>query len=393
LRGLLAMYIKRNIETRILNLLEYFPALAILGSRQVGKTTLAKEILKQLSKESVYLDLENPVDNAVLDHPFEFIQAVKDKTVVIDEIQRRPDLFPILRSAIDSYRINGRFIILGSASKDLLLLSNESLAGRIVYLELTPFYYHEISSLSDFRGHWLRGGYPLAFTQNDDYIREEWHRSFLLAYVERDLRMLGLGTNSTDVQRLLYMLSSVHGNLLNYFNLANSIGLSNMTVKNIVSYFERSFIIRILPPYYVNIGKRLVKTPKIYFRDSGIINFLLGITSYEDLLRHSMTGNLWEGYILENIINTLGDHYQYYFYRTADGAECDLLIFEGAICKAVVDAKFTSSPKNTKSMTIVIQDLKPQQAFFVVPECKLPYTIGDNLFVATLEQTISFLQK
>ena len=385
------MYIKREIEDQILLLVKNFPSVAILGSRQVGKTTLAKSISAQLDKESVYLDLENPLDRAVLDHPLEFIQSVQNKTVVIDEIQRRPELFPVLRSAIDSNRMNGRFILLGSASKDLLLMSNESLAGRIVYNELTPFFFKEISTLSDFRVHWLKGGYPDAFLQSDDFVRRQWFKSFLSAYLERDLLMLGLGSSSNDVQRLFYMLASVHGNLLNYSSLANSIGLNVMTVRNIVSFFEKSFIIRILQPYYTNLGKRLVKTPKVYFRDSGIINYLLGLTSYEDILRHPMLGFLWEGYVIENMIDTLGDRYQYYFYRTADGTECDLLILEGAVCKAVIDVKFSPAPKNTKSMTTAIQDMKPIQAFFIVPECKIPYSIAQNLTVATQEQAISLM--
>jgi predicted AAA+ superfamily ATPase len=386
------MYIKRKIESQILLLMKHFPSVAILGSRQVGKTTLAKEISSQLDKESVYLDLENPADSSALDHPVEFLNTVLDKTVIIDEIQRRPELFPVLRSVIDSNRINSRFILLGSASKDLLLMSNESLAGRIVYNELTPFFYSEISTLSDFRVHWLRGGYPVAFIQNDDLIRSQWQRSFLSAYIERDLLMLGLGTSSNDVQRLFYMIASVHGNLLNYSNLANSIGLSVMTVRNVVSLFEKSFIIRILQPYYTNIGKRLVKTPKVYFRDSGIINFLLGLTSYENMLRHPMLGYLWEGYVIENIINTLGDRYQYYYYRTADGTECDLVIFEGTNCTAAIDVKFSPAPKSTRSMTTAIRDLKPIRAFFIVPECKVPHSIAKNIMIATPDQVISLLQ-
>lgn len=386
------MYIKRAIESQILLLLKHFPSVAILGSRQVGKTTLVKEISGQIDRESVYLDLENPADNTVFDHPIEFLKSVQDKTLIIDEIQRRPEIFPVLRSAIDSDRSNGRFILLGSASKDMLLLSNETLAGRIVYNELTPFYISEINTLSDFRVHWLRGGYPVSFTQDDGFIRGQWLKSFLSAYVERDLRMLGLGSSSNDIQRLLSMLTVYHSNLLNYSSLANSMGMSIMTVRNIISYFEKSFIIRILQPFFVNIGKRLVKTPKIYFRDSGILNYLLGIASYEELLRNPMLGYLWEGYVIENIITALGDKYQYYFYRTADGTECDLLINEGTKCKAVVDAKFSPAPGITKSITIAIQDLNPEQAFYIVPETKMPYSISNNLVVASLEQAISLLK-
>jgi predicted AAA+ superfamily ATPase len=385
------MYIIREIEDNLLLILRYFPAVAILGSRQVGKTTLVKKITGQLVNESVYLDLENPVDNVVFDHPIEFIQSVQNKTIIIDEIQRRPELFPVLRSAIDANRENGRFILLGSAGKDLLLLSNETLAGRIAYLELTPFFFKEISMIADFRTHWLRGGYPLMLVQEEDIIRKMWMRSFLSAYVERDLKMLGLGSNPSDVQRLLYMITTLHGNLLNYSNLSNSIGLSVTTIKNIISFFEKSFIVRILQPYYTNIGKRLVKTPKIFFRDSGIINFLVGINSYEELLRNPMLGHLWEGYVIENVINTLGDRFQYFFYRTADGAECDLVIYEGNSCKAVIDAKFSPSPRKTKSITITLQDLQPEIAFFIVPDCKIAYSIDDKLMIATIEQALALL--
>ncbi len=376
------MYIKRTIESKMLMLLEHFPAVAILGPRQAGKTTLVKEIRKQLAKESIYLDLENPADLGALMHPVEFLNSVSNKTVIIDEIQRRPDLFPVLRAVIDNNRVNGRFILLGSANPELLFLSNETLAGRIVYLELTPFEYTEIQHLTDFRDHWLKGGFPESFKQNDNAIRSVWFKSFLSAYFERDLRMLGLNTSPTNLQRLFQMISASQGGLLNFSSLANSLGVSSPIVGNAISFFERSFIVRILQPWHSNIGKRLVKTPKIYIRDSGIVNYLLGLSAYEDILRHPMLGNLWEGYIVENIINTLGDEYNYFFYRTADGAECDLVIYHGNTCVAAIDAKFSPQPRRTKSMAITINDLKPQRAYYIVPECPAMYAIGDDQFVA-----------
>ena len=377
------MYIKRSIEDRLLMLLEHFPAVAILGPRQAGKTTLVKEIRKQISKESIYLDLENPADLGVLDHPVEFLNSVSNKTVIIDEIQRKPDLFPVLRAVIDSNRVNSRFILLGSASPQLLFLSNETLAGRIVYLELTPFEHTEIEHLTDFRNHWLKGGFPEPFMIQDQRIRKEWFKSFISAYTERDLQLLGLSTSPANLQRLIQMISAIQGGILNSSSLSNSLGISSPGVSNAISFFERSFIVRLLQPWHSNIGKRLVKTPKIYIRDSGIANYLLNITDYESLLRHPHLGNLWEGYVIEDIINTLGDEYSYYFYRTADGTECDLLVFRGEQCLAAIDAKFVPSPKHTKSMTITIQDLKPSKAFFVVPECLSPYNFSDNQFVAT----------
>lgn len=377
------MYIKRSIENRLLALLDHFPAVAILGPRQAGKTTLVKEIRKQLTKECVYLDLENPADSSALEHPVEFLNSVSDKTVIIDEIQRKPELFPVLRAVIDNNRVNSRFILLGSASPRLLFLSNETLAGRIVYLELTPFEHTEIQHLTDFRSHWLKGGFPVPFLIQDQRIRKEWFKSFISAYIERDLQLLGLSTSPANLQRLIQMISAIQGGMLNSSSLSSSLGISSPGVSNAISFFERSFIVRLLQPWHSNIGKRLVKSPKIYIRDSGIANYILKITDYESLLRHPHLGNLWEGYVIEDIINTLGDDYIYYFYRTADGTECDLLIFRGEECLAAIDAKFVPSPQRTKSMTITIQDLKPRKAFFVVPECPIPYNLSDNQFVAT----------
>lgn len=377
------MYIKRTIQEKLILLLGHFPSVALLGPRQVGKTTLVNEIRKNLDRESIYLDLENPADLGALDHPVEFLNSIAQKTVIIDEIQRMPHLFPVLRSVIDSNRISGRFILLGSATPQLLFLSNETLAGRIAYLELSPFDHTEVQHLTDFRNHWLRGGFPNPFLLTDDQIRKTWYKSFLSAYIERDIRMLGLNTSPAILQRLFQMISASQGGLLNMSNLANSLGVTIPTIQNAISFFERSFIVRLLQPWYSNIGKRLVKTPKVYIRDSGITNHLLGLSVYEDLLRHPLLGNLWEGYVVEDIINTLGDEYNYFFYRTADGTECDLVIFKANVCIAIIDAKFSPNPKSTKSMAITIQDLKPQKAFFAVPECPVPYNISDKQSVAT----------
>lgn len=377
------MYIKRMLEDKILSLLSYFPAVAVLGPRQVGKTTLVKEISKRIVGETIYLDLENPADLGALIHPVEFLKSVSQKTVIIDEIQRRPDLFPVLRSVIDQNRVNGRFILLGSASPELLFLSNETLAGRIVYFELTPFAHLEIQHIADFREHWLKGGFPEPFKLGEYEVRKIWFKSFLSAYFERDLRLLGLGTSPTNLQRLFQMITSQQGGLLNYSSLANSLGVSLPVVVNAISFFERSFIVRLLQPWHSNIGKRLVKKPKIYIRDSGIVNYLLDLYKYESLLRHSMLGSLWEGYVVEDLINTLGDEYQYFFYRTADGAECDLVIYLGNKCIAAIDAKFTPQPHRTKSMSITIQDLNPLRGFYAVPDCQATYSLSENQFVAT----------
>jgi len=387
------MYIPRLLESTLIQYSLNFPATGILGPRQVGKTTLVKEIIPRLSKPSFYLDLENPADRGALNHPLEFFNSLRDKTVIIDEIQRLPDLFPVLRSAIDQHRIPGRFIILGSASRELITLSNETLAGRIVYTELTPFYLDELLGIMDFRDHWLRGGFPDALQANDTFIRDSWMRSYILSYIERDLGLLGLGSSPRDTERLMYMLAANHAGLMNYSNLSNSLGMHVNTVKNIISYFEKSFLIRILQPWYANVGKRLVKTPKVYFRDTGMVNYLLALSAYEDLLRYPGLGNLWEGYVIENMINSLGEGYRFYFYRTADGAECDLLIFKGTQCIAALDPKFSAAPPKTRSMTVAVNDVKPLSAFYIVPEVTVPYSLNDNTRVATIPQALQWIKE
>lgn len=387
------MYIPRLLESTLIQYSLNFPATGILGPRQVGKTTLAKKVIPRLSKETVYLDLENPSDRGALIHPLEFFNSLRDKTVIIDEIQRLPDLFPVLRSAIDQHRVPGRFIILGSASRKLITLSNETLAGRIVYTELTPFYLDELSGITGFRDHWLKGGFPDALMATDKFIRDSWMRSYLSSYIERDLGLLGLGSSPRDTERLMYMLAANHAGMLNYSSLSNSQGIHVNTVKNITSFFEKSFLIRILQPWYANVGKRLIKTPKVYFRDSGMVNYLLGLSSYEDILRYPGLGNLWEGYVIENMISSLGEGFRFYFYRTADGAECDLLIFKGTQCIAAVDPKFSAAPSKTHSMTIAINDVKPASAFYIVPEVAVPYLISDNTRVATIPQALQWIKE
>ena len=385
------MYIYRVIEEKFLLLTRNFPAIAVLGPRQVGKTTFVKEIRNKLENESLYLDLENPVDTGALAHPVEFFNSVAGKTVIIDEIQRKPDLFPVLRSVIDSKRVNGRFILLGSASPQLLFLSNETLAGRIIYMELTPFIYREIEYLSDFRQHMIKGGFPVPFGMGDEYLRKEWFKSFISAYFERDLRLLGLSTPPSTLQRLFQMIATLQGGILNMSNLAKSLGVSSPTVSNIISYYESSYMVRLLRPWHSNIGKRLVKSPKLYIRDTGIVNYILGIPSYDQLLTHPNLGQIWEGYVIEEIISTLSNDFQFCFYRTADGTECDLAIMKGDRCLAVIDAKFTPAPSRTKSMTISQQDLQAQQAFYIVPQCETPYSLSESQMVATPWQVIDII--
>jgi len=377
--------VERLLKNRLLSVIEFFPAVAILGSRQAGKTTLAKMVMNFLHRESFYLDLENPLDRSRLTNPLAFFSANKEKCIIIDEIQRNPELFPILRSVIDEDRKPGRFILLGSASPELLFISSESLTGRIVYLELTPFLFCEIKKLKQDNDHWIRGGYPQPFLSDNSNFRKEWFKSFLTTYIERDLRLLGLNANTQNLSRFFIMLAHQSGSILNRSSLSKSLELNLATISNYLSYFEKGYLVRVLQPWYQNIKKRLVKSPKVYIRDTGLLHYLLGINDYNSVLVNPIVGHSWEGYVIEQVIGCLGDEYGYYYYRTQDGTECDLLIINGIRPVCCIEAKFSSEPRMTRSFTTCISDLGTKNNFIVIPNCLHSFNISENITVSDLE--------
>lgn len=373
--------------------MEYFPAVAILGPRQSGKTTLSKMVRVNIQHESIYLDLENPQDQAKLTDPISFFRANTNNCVILDEIQRNPELFPLLRSMIDEDRRPGRFILLGSASPELLFMSSETLTGRIVYLELYPFLFCEVKGIKSITDHWLFGGFPQPFLNDIPDFRKEWFKSFFTTYIERDLRLLGLNANSQNLSRFFMMLAHISGNILNKNNLSKSLELNKAAISDYLSYFERAFLIRRLPPWFQNIKKRLVKSPKIYLRDSGLLHYLLNITDYNSILGNPAIGHSWEGYIIEQIAGCLGDDYSYYFYRTQDGAECDLLITKGITPICSIEIKFTSVPRLTRSFTICIEDLGTKCNFVIIPDCPRSFNLNEKITVCSLEGFFSEFEK
>ncbi len=379
--------IERKLHSRILDLLEHFPSVAILGPRQIGKTTLAKSLMASIKQETIYLDLELPVDVNRLSNPQLFFEGNKDKCVIIDEIQRVPDLFPVIRAVIDQHRVPGRFILLGSASPKLLKQSSETLAGRIVYTELTGLLINEVNK--DTNNLWIKGGFPEPYLIKNQTILQEWYQSFIRTYIERDLPLLGLRVDTLLLNRLLNMLAHSHGSLLNQSNLSKSIGVSGPTISKYIGFFENAFILRLLPPWYANIKKRLVKSPKAYLRDSGILHHLLGINNLNNILGHPILGQSWEGFVVEQIINSSRAGILFSFYRTAMGAECDLIVSKGLEILACVEIKFSDTPKTTKSFTTAIQDLQSLNNFIVVPNCPEPYKIKENITVCTPGQFIN----
>jgi predicted AAA+ superfamily ATPase len=361
----------------------------IVGPRQVGKTTLAKYLLANLQKESVYLDLENPKDTAKLYDPVLFFSRNEDKCIVLDEIQRQPELFPILRSMIDQHRVAGRFIILGSASPDLIRDSSESLAGRITYQQLTPFNLTEVQEKDDKFHHWIGGGFPSAYLAPNDKIREKWLSSFIQTYIERDLPMLGLDINRNSIRRLWTMIAHVHGNVINMSNISRSLEVSSTTLKKYLSFLENAFLIRQLYPYSTNLKKRLVKSPKIYIRDSGILHHLLSISNLNALESNPVIGASWEGYAIEQIAQRIEGDAECYFYRTHEGAECDLVIVKSGKPIASIEIKYTSSPKPQKGMLQSFSDLGSGNNYIITPNTD-DYLITEKIRVCSLSV---FLEK
>ena len=377
--------ITRTRLKEIAESLEYFPVVGIIGPRQVGKTTIAKEISKIIKKETIYIDLENPRDIAKLHDPVLYFEDNIDKCIILDEIQNTPYLFSVLRSMVDLKREPCRFIILGSAIPELIRDSAESLSGRIAYIELSPFNLTEVykpkQKIVDKL--WLNGGFPDAFLMNNQKFTEQWHYNYIKTYIERDLPNLGLKTDKNILIKLLQMLSHIHGDIINYNNLSKSLGLSSNTVKKYVSFFESAFIVRLLQPFHTNMKKRIIKSPKIYIRDTGILHYLQNINDKEDLYGNPLIGNSWEGFVIEQIIEILPNKYQVYFYRTHDGSECDLVIAKSQKPVASIEIKYSSAPKLTKGILFAFDDLNSKNNFVVTPDSD-DYLLKKNIRVCNV---------
>jgi uncharacterized protein len=348
--------------------LSFFPVVSIIGPRQVGKTTLAKYLQSQLKTASVYLDLELDTDNRRLDDAETFLKQQADKCVIIDEIQRLPRLFPLLRALIDIDRRPARFILLGSASPHLIKGTSETLAGRIAYTELTPLSFLEVQSQVSMREHWLIGGFPVAITAPKPTQAFRWLSNFIQTFIQRDLQELGHGISTDTIGKLLEMLSYLHGNLLSVVDLSRSLGVSSPTISRYLDLLEGAFVICRLQPYHANVSKRLVKSPKVYVRDSGILHQLARINSLDQLMAHPLVGASWEGYVIEQIRRVAGNDWQYYFYRTQVGAETDLVLVSPTGQKICIEIKLSNSPTVSKGFYESVRDIKPDNQFVIVPD-------------------------
>ncbi len=373
--------IHRISEDYILDLLKGFPCVAIIGPRQVGKTTLAKQIMGSF-RTAKYIDLELTSDFVKLEDAEIYLAQLDDRLVIIDEVQRKKDLFPILRGLIDQNRKPGRFLLLGSAAPELLRNSSESLAGRIAYFELTPFLLPEVYPKFELNQLWMKGGFPDPFLNQKYWI--QWMNNFVKTYFERDLPNLGFPADSIVGERLWTMLSHYHGNLINYSELGKSLDLSTNTIKSYILFLENAFLIRTLKPYHSNTKKRLVKSSKVYIRDSGIMHYLSGIENIEQLYGRPQIGASWEGFVVEQIISLLPQNRKVYFYRTHDGAELDLVILKAGKPFAAIEVKFRSGVKPSRGNTEAIQFLKTKHNYIVINDENEDYKLSSGFIVCGL---------
>ena len=356
------------------------PAVAILGPRQCGKTSLARAYLNSTKHHEIhYFDLEDPDDLNQLSQPMLALEPLNG-LIVMDEVQRMPDLFPLLRVLIDRQVHDRKFLILGSASRELIRQSSETLAGRIAYLELPPFASFEVEQLQPL---WLRGGFPRSFLAQSDSDSIVWRKNYVTNFLERDVSMLGIDINPQRMRRLWMMLAHYHGRVLQVSELARSLDVSQPTVKRYLDILEGTFLIRRLQPWFANIGKRQLKSPKLYFRDTGLLHFFLGTSSHGELLAHPSLGASWEGFALEQVAHILGaDSRECYFWAKHSQAEIDLLIVRGGQLQAF-ECKYSSSPKVTRSMHSVFEDLGVSEITVVYPG-KSTYKLTDTIKVTNL---------
>ncbi|MCO5232092.1 MAG: ATP-binding protein [Chitinophagales bacterium] len=382
-------YIERYLEISVLRSLENFPVTAVIGPRQCGKSTLVKYLARKQEGEFLYLDLERPSDLEKLRDAEWFLSEQSEKLICIDEIQRRPALFPLIRSLVDEWNRPGCFVVLGSASHELLEQSSESLAGRIIYRTLTPFLWEELKRQDSFdielTDYLLKGGFPRSVLANHDEVSLEWRQSFIITFLERDMLQWVNFTPET-MRRLWQMLAHVNGQTVNYSTLANSLGVSSNTVKSYIDLLGSTYMLYAIPPYFSNLGKRLVKAPKVYLSDSGIVTALLNLRTFDELYGHPGFGSLWETVVLANLKGHFPNS-EIFFYRTSNKAEIDFVIKYKNFIFAI-ECKASHAPRLSKGNYNSLEDIQPDCTFVVIPD-KKGWSMQKSIDVVSLEELIN----
>jgi predicted AAA+ superfamily ATPase len=377
------MITRKTIQASIVKGLEQWPGVALLGPRQCGKTTLARQIAQEQGAK--IFDLENPDDAAALDNPMLALEGLRG-LVVLDEVQRRPELFPVLRVLMDRLESPAKFLLLGSASPFLVRGVTESLAGRVALIDLQGFLLDEVG-VADLFQLWGRGGFPRSFLAEDENSSHGWRRDFIRTFIEKDFSTLGLGATPSSLGRLWQMAAHYHGQTLNASEIGRALGESYKTVQRHLELLEGAFMIRMLKPWYENLGKRLVKSPKLYVRDSGLFHSLLGIGSHEALLGHPKIGASWEGFALEQVLARL-PRMDAWFWGTQGGAELDLLIQPGGK-RIGFEFKVADAPKMSKSLSMAQRDLNLDELMVVKPRGQ-GYPLEPRIRVVCLEEALEF---
>jgi len=376
------MIARPAISSAIQQALNRSRIVALVGPRQSGKTTLAREFLQPTSLN--YFDLEDPVSLARLAEPMTALRGLTG-LVVIDEIQRQPELFPILRVLADRQPLPARFLILGSASPDLIQRSSESLAGRLETIAIGGFSLAEVGVAAQ-RQHWLRGGFPLSFLAASDADSLTWRKNFVQTFLEQDLLQLGVRTPTATLLRFWAMVAHYHGQIWNAAEPARSLGLSEPTIRRYLDLLEGLFMVRQLPPWHTNLKKRQVKSPKVYFRDTGLLHYLLGTRTELELETHPKSGASWEGYVIEEVLKAAAPD-EAYFWATHNGAELDLLLLKHGR-KIGVECKRMDAPRLTASMQTAVTDLALDQLIVVYPG-ERPYPLAEKINVLPLDTLVS----
>jgi hypothetical protein len=380
--------INRRISSEIRDSLSYFPVVSIIGPRQVGKTTLAKQIMSESVKPTIYLDLEIQSDLFKLNDAELFLSAHSDHLIVIDEVQHKKELYPLIRGLVDQRREPARFLLLGSASPELIRNSSESLAGRIAYHRLYPFDLAEIQETVSQNDLWIKGGFPnMIFERNDEQLHR-WMENFINTYLNRDLLQLGLSASPKIIFNLWTMMAHLNGHLLNATTLGNSLGISTPTVKRYVDFLEDAFLLKSLYPYSWNMSKRLVKSPKVYLTDTGILHHLVGITDFINLSGNPIIGSSWESFVINQIEALKKNRIDLYFYRTHHGAEVDLVFTKGLTVVATAEIKYSNSPQLTKGNYLAFEDLNAPVNYVITPSSD-DYIFKERIRICSLRAFIS----
>jgi predicted AAA+ superfamily ATPase len=380
--------IVRRIYKEIEDSLAFFPVVAIIGPRQVGKTTLAKQIMSVSKVPALYLDLEKPSDLFKLNDAELFFSQHSEKLIVIDEVQNKKELYPLLRALVDQTRKPGQFLLLGSASPELIRHSSESLAGRIAYHQLHPFDLTEISDTDSQYDLWFRGGFPEILLARKDNLAHRWMGSFVSTYLNRDLLQLGLDASPKTIRNLWTMMAHLNGHLFNAATLSISLGVSAPTIKRYIDFMEEAFLLKSLYPFSWNIKKRLVKTPKVYLTDTGILHYLVGVNNFDNLSGNPIVGSSWESFVINQILALKKNQIDLFFYRTHQGTEMDLVFTRGLNVVAAAEIKYSNSPQLTKGNFLAFDDLNSPLNFVITPSSD-DFLFKENIRVCSLKTFIN----